>query len=113
MSATDDLLQTLLAAPPARKAAALAVLRGHLLAVEPGSQPPSFEPYLTLRETARRLGLGEHTLWRWRIPGRQFGGRRRYLLSEVTAYLGSEDFKRRLAALRAERRQKTRTSTTT
>ena len=61
------------------------------------------EPYLTLRALGRALGLSASTLWRWRPPSHDLGGRRRYLRSEVEDFLQSSEFKRRLAALRAER----------
>ena len=102
MNTTDEFLQVLLSAPPERKTAAMRVLRGQAAAVDPHDGPP--EPYLSLRETARHLSISACTLWRWRIPGHEFGGRRRYRLSEVRAYLEGEDFKRRLAILRAERK---------
>jgi hypothetical protein len=48
--------------------------------------------------------LGVTTLRRWQIPGYDLGGCRRYRQHEVEAYLASEAFLRRKAALRAERR---------
>jgi hypothetical protein len=45
------------------------------------------------------------TLWRWQIPGHDLCGRPRYKLSEVEAYLKSDEFKRRVAALRAIRKR--------
>ena len=102
MNTTDEFLQVLLSASPERKTAAMRVLRGQAVAVDPRDGPP--EPYLSLRETARHLSVSACTLWRWRIPGHAFGGRHRYRLSEVRAYLEGEDFKRRRAALRAERK---------
>lgn len=107
-SLVEELMQTVLAASPDRKEAALRVLRGQAHAVEPGAQAPVYEPLLTQRETARRLGVSVSTLWRWRIPGHDLGGRLRYRLTEVEAYFRNEDFRRRAAALRAERRQSSR-----
>lgn len=104
MSKLEHLIQTAVSAPPGRMEAALDVLLGRAVAVEPGVQVPVYEPLLTQRETARRLGVSVPTFWRWRVPGQALGGRRRYRMSEVTDYLESEAFERRNAALRAERR---------
>jgi len=62
------------------------------------------EEYLTLAELGRRLGYCTRTLQRWHLPSHRHGGKPRYRLSEVEAYLHSEAFQRRRAALRAERR---------
>ncbi|MCP5524931.1 MAG: helix-turn-helix domain-containing protein [Verrucomicrobiales bacterium] len=95
MNALEDLMHAALTAPPERREEALRLLQGQL---------PKPEPYLTLTELGSRLGLSGTTLRRWRIPGHDLGGRLRYRLSEVEAYFRSEDFQRRAAALRAERR---------
>lgn len=91
----DDLVRVAMSAPNERRQEALRLLQGQL---------PTPEPYLTLRELSRRLGFAESSLRRWRIPGHDLGGTVRYRLSEVDAYLRTEDHLRRLAALRAERR---------
>jgi len=104
MTGLEDLVAAAMSAPSERREAALQVLRGHALAVEPGSQAPVYEPLLTQRETARRLGVSVPTLWRWRVPFHALGGRRRYRIPDVIAYLQSETFQRRVAALRAEGR---------
>jgi hypothetical protein len=96
MTALEDLIQAAMAAPPERREAALRLLQGNL---------PKPEPYLTLSELARRLGLCRATLRRWRVPSHDLGGSRRYRLTEVEAYFHTEAFQRRHAALRAERRQ--------
>ena len=102
MMAGDEILQAILSAPPDRRRDALRVLRGEAIVVEPHHAPS--EQYLSLRALSGILNVSPCTLWRWRVPGHGFGGRPRYRLSEVRAYLESEDFKRRLAVLRAERR---------
>lgn len=102
-SSLEPLLQAALAAPPLRREAALRVLAGELVAVEPGGSAPPSEPYLSLRGLSRATGFSTSSLWRWQVPGVSFGGRQRYRLSDVQKYLGSSDFERRLAALRAER----------
>ena len=43
--------------------------------------------------------------WRWGVPGHELGGRRRFRLSEVVAYLESDAFKRRAVELKEERRE--------
>ncbi len=95
MTGLEEILQAAMAAGPEKREAALRLLQGNL---------PKPEPYLTLREIGRRLGFGTTTLRRWRVPGHDLGGRQRYRLSEVEAYLQTETFHRRQAALRAERR---------
>jgi excisionase family DNA binding protein len=102
MIAGDEILQAILSAPPQRRKEALRVLRGEEVEAPAPLQP--HEPYLTLAETAKRLGISAATLWRWQIPGHTLGGRPRFKLSEVEAYLQSDEFKRRAAALRAMRR---------
>jgi hypothetical protein len=102
MTGLEELVQAAMAAPDHRRAEALRILRGQAVAVDPRDGPP--EPYLSLRQIARHLSISTCTLWRWRIPGHAFGGRPRYRLSEVRTYLEGEDFKRRLAILRAERK---------
>ncbi len=104
MIAGDEVLQAILSAPPERRKDALRILRGD--AVEPPRAQP--EPYLTLREVAKRLGISTATLWRWKIPGHELGGRPRFRISEVEAYLQTEEFKRRVAALRAIRKERPR-----
>ena len=98
MNGMEELLQAALAAPAERQNQAVRVLRG---------EAPVCEPYVTLREAARRLGFSAATLWRWQIPGHDLGGRPRYRLSEVIAYFDSDAFKRRTALLRAARKDRT------
>jgi hypothetical protein len=97
MSGLEDLVQAAMSASPERRLEALRILRGDF--------PASSEPYLTLRAVASRLSLNPATLWRWKIPGHRFGGHRRYRMSEVIAYLGSQEFRRHRAALRAARKR--------
>ena len=66
---------------------------------------PGCEPWLTLGEVAKRLGVSERSVWRWRVPGRRLGGCRRFKMSEVEAYLESEAFEARVEELREERRK--------
>ncbi len=81
MSVLENLLTAALAAPEEKREHALRVLR----AEDAGGTFP--EPFLTLRETARRIGVSACSLWRWKVPGHEIGGRRRFRLSEVVAYL--------------------------
>ncbi|MDD5706543.1 MAG: helix-turn-helix domain-containing protein [Kiritimatiellae bacterium] len=97
---TNDLLTALVTATPERKAAALRALRGE---VEFAAKVPETEAYLTLREVGRRLGISACSLWRYGVPGHELGGRRRFRMSEVEAYLASDGFKQRAADLREER----------
>jgi len=95
-------MQAALAAPEARKAEALRVLRGE--APSPAERDPGPEPYLTLREVAKRLGVSACSLWRWGVPGHELGGRRRFRLTEVVEYLESDEFRHRAESLKEERR---------
>lgn len=95
MTGLEDLVAAAMSAPPERREEALRLLQGQL---------PKPEAYLTLSELARRLGLCRGTLRRWRVPGHDLGGYRRYRLTEVEAYFRSDSFQRRQAALRAEGR---------
>jgi predicted DNA-binding transcriptional regulator AlpA len=104
MTGIEELLQAALSAPSARKEAALQVLRGQAVAIEPGEQAPAFDRYLTLADLSKAVGVSTSTLWRWRVPGHDLGGTTRYRLSEVESYLQGDAFRRRQAALRAERR---------
>ena len=102
MSATEELLHAALIAPENRKAEALRILRGEAMPNAETYRGP--EPYLTLREIGRRLGISPCSLWRWEVPGHDLGGRRRFRLQEVVAYLESDDFKRRAEELRRNRK---------
>ncbi|MBE7504424.1 MAG: helix-turn-helix domain-containing protein [Verrucomicrobiales bacterium] len=105
MTGLEELIQAALLAPAERRSEALRVLRGEAPSVSPAPLPPTpSEPHLTLRELAAQLSVSVCTLWRWKVPGYALGGRQRYRLSEVEAYLTSPKFKRRQAVLRAERR---------
>lgn len=99
----ERLLEAALVSPPHRREAALRVLLGEVEPVSPNTPFQRHEPYLTLRGLSRATGFSTSSLWRWRVPGVSFGGRQRYRLSDVQKYLGSSDFERRLATLRAER----------
>ncbi|TXH51627.1 MAG: hypothetical protein E6Q97_18100 [Desulfurellales bacterium] len=95
MSSLEDIVSAAMAAPPYRREEALRLLRGQL------AKP---EPYVTLRGLARATGFSVTTLRRWEVPGHVVGGARRYRLSEVEEYFRSSEFRRRVAALRVERR---------
>lgn len=105
MESLDALLSAVLSAPHDRKRAALKVLRGETVEFESSRSGLVGEPYLSLRQLGKELGISPCTLWRWRIPAHDMGGRRRYRRSEVEAYLKSDAFKRRTAVLRSERKK--------
>ncbi len=94
MTGLDAIVQAAMAAPADRREAALLLLQG---------QTPRVEPFLSLVGLSRTLGVSVSTLARWDPPAHELGGRPRYRVSEVEAYLQSDEFKRRAAALRAER----------
>jgi len=110
MVGLEELVQAAMAAPLEQREHALMVLQGHAQAVAPDAAVAPYEPYLTLREAAKRLGMSSATFWRWKVPGHQFGGRNRYKLTEIEAYLMSKEFKRRCATLRAIRNDQRVTS---
>lgn len=98
----EALLQAALAAPEDRRLQALRVLRGD---TSPAPAAPAVEPYLLMKDIARQLNLSGCTLWRYEIPGHDLGGRRRFRMSEVVAYLESEEFKARATDLKTQRRE--------
>ena len=99
---TNELLQAVLIAPDERKKEALRILRGESL---PASQVGP-EPFLTLKDAATSLHFNPATLWKWGVPGHSLGGKRRFKLSEINAYLASAAFQKRIAVLREQRRQR-------
>ena len=98
---TNDVLQALLHATDEQKHMALQALRGVRTMPE-----PDVEPYMTLRQVARKLNFDPSTLWRWGIPKRSLGGRARFLLSEVRAYIESPECRTRAKLLQLERAAK-------
>lgn len=99
----EEFFQAALAAPPAVREQAMLILEGKALIQDSRAIALTDEPYLTLKAVSARIGVSTTTLWRYGIPGHEFGGRPRYRLSEVQEYLRSPEFQRRAAALRAER----------
>ena len=111
MTTMEELMQAALQAPDERKREALKVLRGEAPAVDPETLrrcTGQAEPFLTLKECARRLNFSACCLWRWKVPGHELGGRPRFRMSEIEKYLASEEFKRRAAELREEDRSRRR-----
>ena len=101
---TSDLLAAVLAATPDRKAAALRVLRGEDGGTgDKRNAPP--ERFVTQRELVKLLGVSAISLWRWKVPGHELGGRRRFRVSEVLAYLETPEFKALAEDLKARRRE--------
>ena len=94
-----------MAATADRKAAALRVLRGEdgLGSGEKRNALP--ERFVTQRELVKMLGVSAISLWRWKVPGHELGGRRRFRVSEVLAYLESPVFKAIAEELKARRRE--------
>jgi hypothetical protein len=103
MTLTEELITAAVTATDEKKAAALRILRGECRLADDEPQRPlagQAEPYLTLRECGRRLGLSACSLWRWGVPGHELGGRRKFRMTEVEAYLQSKEFRRKAAGLR-------------
>lgn len=103
---TGELLAAVVAATPERKREALRVLKGEAPPVDTEiirRCSGLAEPYLSLREVGRRLGVSVCSLWRWGVPGHELGGRRRFRMSEIEAYLASDVFKKRAENLKEDR----------
>jgi hypothetical protein len=77
-----------------------------------GDTSPAREPLLTLGEIGKAVRLGYSQLFRLGVPenaaDRTYGGRPRYRLSEVEAYLKSSECQSRREEIRREREQKDR-----
>jgi len=102
---TSDLLAAVLAATPDRKSAALRVLRGED-SVGGGEKKNALpERFVTQRELVKMLGVSAISLWRWKVPGHELGGRRRFRVSEVLAYLETPEFGARAEELKVKRRE--------
>ena len=99
---TNDLLKALVTATDEQRLEALRILRGKERQENPAI--PECEPFLTLKDIGKRLGVSPCSLWRWGVPGHQLGGRRRFRLSEVIAYLDSPAFRQKAEELKRERR---------
>ena len=99
---TNELLQAILTATDEHKQAALRVLKGSA----PHPEPLRTETFLTLREVGKLLGISPCSLWRWGVPGHELGGRRRFRISEVEAYLNSKEFRKRAQALKEDRAER-------
>ena len=102
---TSDLLAAVLAATPDRKAMALRVLRGEDGGVGGEKKNALPERFVTQRELVKMLGVSAISLWRWKVPGHELGGRRRFRVSEVMAYLESPEFKALAEELKVMRRE--------
>jgi predicted DNA-binding transcriptional regulator AlpA len=101
MSVIEELMQAALTAPDDLKARALRVLRG---VQQAAPVERDTERFLTLKECAKRLGVSSCSLWRWQVPGHELGGRPKFRMSEIEAYLASDTFRRRAAELREQDR---------
>lgn len=100
---TSRLLTALATASEEQKQRALSALLGN---PDDKLQQEQAEPYLTLKQVSVRLNFHPSTLWRWGVPKHDLGGRPRFLLSEVRAYLDTDEFKRRAVNLRVDRKDR-------
>ena len=104
---TDEFLHALFSASDEHKSRALKTLKGDPpQASQAGGQAQVVEPYVTLREAARLLGVSACSLWRWGVRGHELGGRPKYRVSEVVAYLESDEFIKKAEELRLKRKAK-------
>ena len=106
MTLTEELMQVAFSAPDERKREALMVLRGEASGKRGagrGGGRFEFEPFVGLGGVAEFLGVSRRSVLRWRVPGHSFGSRTRYRLSEVSVYVGSEGFRKRMDGLREAR----------
>ncbi len=99
-----ELLMALATADSTKQEAALRVLRGEAVLAVDQKAVPTVEPYLRFKQVAEALSISVCSLWRWQVPGHELGGRRRFKMSEVLAYLESDEFKTRAEELKQERR---------
>ena len=104
MTTMEELMSAALHADDERKTAALRALRGK--DTEAPASRPGPERFLSLTELGRQLGISPCTLWRWRVPGHELAGRRRFRVSEVEAYLKSDEFRRRVETLQEARKER-------
>jgi hypothetical protein len=104
MTLTEEVMTAVLSAPDDKKTAALRLLRGEPEGRGQKAEDRNTEMFLTLKECARRLGVSACSLWRWGMPGYELGGRRKFRMTEVEAYLQSDAFKKRAAKLRKDGR---------
>ena len=98
-------MAAVLAATPNRKAMALRVLRGEDGGGNGEKRYALPERFVTQREMVKMLGVSAISLWRWKVPGHELGGRRRFRVSEVLAYLESPEFKARAEELKEKRKE--------
>lgn len=96
-------IEAVFPAPPELQEKALRVLRGELIEQKQDSKP---EQFISLKTCGKALGISTTSLWRWNVPGYDLGGRRRFRLSEVNAYLESERFRAHAKRLRKQRSEK-------
>jgi predicted DNA-binding transcriptional regulator YafY len=64
------------------------------------SQALRSEPWLTKAELASRLKVSPRTIERLDLPSMQVGGQKRYMVSEVEAFLRGERRRAEVVALR-------------
>ena len=102
---TSELLAAVLAATTDRKAAALRLLRGEDGFGSGEKKNALPERFVTQRELVKMLGVSAISLWRWRVPGHELGGRRRFRVSEVLAYLETPEFRAVAEELKVKRRE--------
>ncbi len=95
-----ELGQAMFASTDEQMRKALMVLRGECESVVK-SPPP--EPFVTLKECAKAVGISSTSLWRFRIPKRPMAGRPKFLVSEVLQYLNSNEFRAHAKRLRKDR----------
>jgi hypothetical protein len=106
---TDEFLHALFSASDKHKSRALKILKGECPEVHVATQVAGraqVEPYVTLREAARLLGVSACSLWRWGVRGHELGGRPKYRVSEVVEYLESDEFIKKAEELRLKRKAK-------
>ena len=101
MNELKELIAAAVVAPPELQIKATKMLRGTR-----DAETQVVEPWLTRVELGRETNLHPATLWRWKVPGVDLGGRLRFKRSEVEAYLKSPEFEKRTVELRQDRKEK-------
>ena len=100
----ESIVAAFMAADEPRRVDALRILRGDAVAATATGVTRDIESFLTLRGIGKALGVSPCSLWRWGVPGHELAGRRRFKLSEVQAYLETDEFRQRATELQGRRK---------
>ena len=91
---SNEFLAVAMSAAPELVERALGILKG-----EGPQWVNKCEPFVTASSVSKMTGISRSTLWRWKLSGHVLGGRKRYRMGEVLAYLESPAFKALAASI--------------